>query len=292
MNPILYHCVTGQAFFSGCALGVLGVGLGSLAHRRPWGAVGRASLVGAAGLVALSATPLPLLAYVGWAAAVAAWLASRRFLATHRHNVTRSLAVLAGAWPLALAAIEFPHHLPPDLPAGTYQTVYVIGDSVSAGLGTEDEVAWPAVFQEQWPRVRLVDLSRAGATVYTASRWPADQVQAEPAIVCLEIGGNDLLSTRDAHQIEKDLDDLLRKVSGAHHLVVMLELPLPPFKNGYGRILRRFARKHGVLLVPRRYFARVLAPAENTVDGIHLTNAGHRAMAALWTDVLSPALAN
>jgi acyl-CoA thioesterase-1 len=69
----------------------------------------------------------------------------------------------------------------------------------------------------------------------------------------------------------------------------MLELPLPPLSNEYGRIQRRLAARHHVRLVPKRVFMSVLASDGATLDGIHLSAAGHRRLAdAVW-QVIEPA---
>ena len=59
----------------------------------------------------------------------------------------------------------------------------------------------------------------------------------------------------------------------------MLELPLPPFYNEYGRAQRRVARRHDVLLVPKRVMLGVLLQDGTTLDTIHLAEAGHGQMA-------------
>jgi acyl-CoA thioesterase-1 len=46
------------------------------------------------------------------------------------------------------------------------------------------------------------------------------------------------------------------------------------------RAQRELAEKYGVRLVPRRRFAAVLSGSESTADGLHLSNFGHRKMAA------------
>ena len=65
-----------------------------------------------------------------------------------------------------------------------------------------------------------------------------------------EIGGNDVFGPTTVNQFEKDLDQLLAEVSSPGRQVMMLELPLPPFYNGFGLAQRRLARQHNVLLVP------------------------------------------
>jgi len=86
-----------------------------------------------------------------------------------------------------------------------------------------------------------------------------------------------------------DLDALLAYVSSPGRQVVMFELPLPPLNHEYGRIQRSLARKHNVSLVPKRVFLSVLAANDSTLDTIHLSQAGHRRMAACVWQLVSSA---
>ena len=106
------------------------------------------------------------------------------------------------------------------------------------------------------------------------------------ALVVLEIGGNDVLGPTSADDFEKNLERLLTKVCRADNTVVMLELPLPPLYNRFGAAQRRLARRFGVTLVPKRYFAGVLAEPGATLDGLHLSHVGHEAMSRMiWKTI-------
>jgi lysophospholipase L1-like esterase len=68
--------------------------------------------------------------------------------------------------------------------------------------------------------------------------------------------------------------------------VLVLELPLFPFQNAYGRAQRKVVAKHGVAMLPKRYFARVLGAENGTLDGLHLSQAGHDAMARIIAETI------
>jgi lysophospholipase L1-like esterase len=70
------------------------------------------------------------------------------------------------------------------------------------------------------------------------------------------------------------------------HQVLLVELPLFPFQNAYGRAQRRIVAEHGIALLPKKYFTRVLALPGSTSDGLHLTQQGHDAMAAMMNALL------
>jgi len=67
----------------------------------------------------------------------------------------------------------------------------------------------------------------------------------------------------------------------------MFELPLLPQMIPYGQAQRQLAKKYGVVLIPKRFLAGVLAGADATSDGLHLTEIGARRMAFLVARVLS-----
>jgi lysophospholipase L1-like esterase len=71
----------------------------------------------------------------------------------------------------------------------------------------------------------------------------------------------------------------------------MLELPLIPLSNRFGEIQRRLARRHSVVLVPKRFFSSVLIGEQATLDGLHLSPAGHQKMAdMIWELFTAPAI--
>ena len=70
-------------------------------------------------------------------------------------------------------------------------------------------------------------------------------MDSDDGLVLLEIGGINLLNRDAAANLSRDLRALLDLVATPGRTVVMLELPLPPFMWGYGRVQRRLAREYG-----------------------------------------------
>ena len=172
-------------------------------------------------------------------------------------------------------------HIPPlaTMPA----EVHVIGDSLSAGIASEQERLWLNLLASEW-HVPVQNHAQAGATTASAFRQ-AEEIDCDDCLVLIEIGGNDLLSGKDSRQIEADLDRLLVRLSPpkADRTLVMFELPVPPIPGGYefARLQRRLAHRHAVRLISRREFAKVLLTPGATTDGLHLSQSGHRALADL-----------
>ena len=64
----------------------------------------------------------------------------------------------------------------------------------------------------------------------------------------------------------------------------MFELPLFPFRQSYGKVQRQLAGEFNVILIPKRFLAGILLTPDGTVDGLHLSDAGHQQMADLvWS---------
>ena len=211
---------------------------------------------------------------------------------------------------IGVIALESPHQFSPRLAPRGNPPLYVIGDSVTAGMGGL-EITWPKKLPDS---IEVHDLSRVGATAESALSRQAPQLPPDGGLVLIEIGGNDLLGVEgSARQFERDLEALLRHVcgsagaspsqAGASHsqagasqsqaetrrTVLMFELPLPPLHNEYGRIQRRLAARYGVRLIPKRVLMGVFAEGGATLDSIHLTEAGHRQMADEVWAVIGPA---
>ena len=271
MNPVALHLASGASAFSGAAFLILGAGASAWCRKR-WARSLR-SLAAWLGLVLMiaSATPWPSWLYFLLGAVSLAW-----FLAEESPRVRRVTgavpprAVLIGVATL-MAGMELPHTFPPENPPLPGRDMYVIGDSISAGIEA-GYPPWPDLFAAQHA-LPVTNLAVAGATVADAMPRTA-QVKAPQAFVLVELGGNDLLSGIPAREFARDLEALLASLRQPGRTIAMLELPLLPFQSGYGRAQRALARRFDVYLIPKRYLANMLGTRGATMDGLHLSEAG------------------
>ncbi len=324
MSWVLYLFGSGQALFLGAALILAAVA--AMPKVSGWknatlAMVARIGLV----IVVLSAAPLSYWLYAVALGVTTVWLwrerrrdAARRgreSIATTVSHHGRSQPQLtpdplwwrratALVW-LGIIALELPHQFAPRLSALGNPPLWIIGDSVTAGLGSSEKT-WPALLPAA---VEVHNLAQPGSTTGMALARQANQLPADGGLVVIEIGGNDLLlEGGSARQFERDLDALLSWVCGSAgaspsqagaspsrpdvslpRTVVMFELPLPPLCNEYGRIQRRLAARHKVRLIPKRVLISVLAGGGATLDSIHLSEAGHQRMADEVWAVIGPA---
>jgi acyl-CoA thioesterase-1 len=281
MNRLLLGLADGTSFFIGLAA-VLVAGLLLLWFRagtrgRILGVVVRIGIL----CVVISAVPLPLWAYAIWLVASLMPLLLRR----HHQGPAASIAVAVAllATTVGLCVAEVPYHCLPRVSVTSGETVYVVGDSLSAGMGTEDR-CWPAVLGDM-TGLKIVNLAQPGARVGSAMAQ-ARRITKDASVVILEIGGNDLLGETDAGTFREQLDALVAALASTNSRMVMFELPLFPFKNAFGRAQRDVAVKYGVILIPKECLTGVLGMKGGTLDGLHLSQEGHNAMAEAVAGIL------
>lgn len=269
----------GRAYFPGMILMMAAVLLARSQSRRRRALANWALLVGT-GLVFFSVAPLPIWFYAIWLASLGTWLLFLgRFGQRYPAGRAAAGALMVTAC-IAGMAIELPRWRVAPLEPAQFTRLYVIGDSLSAGA-TRDERTWTQIFAANHP-VELIDLSRAGETVNSACEQAA-KIEPGPAVVILEIGGNDLLGETTAADFERGLSQLLEQAHQPGKQLVMFELPLPPLGYRFGWIQRRLAAQYNVRLIPKRVLADVIGGTGHTSDGLHLSEAGHRRMAGwVW----------
>ena len=188
------------------------------------------------------------------------------------------LALLATAW---LTACGQEPQLTP-LPPGA--TVLAFGDSVTFGTG--------AAPGEDWPRALSLktgwEVINAGVPGDTAeagkSRIQALLEQHQPALVIIEIGGNDFLRRRPERAVKEDLRHLLRTVrqNGAQAVLVAVpELSLLNLVIGKGDapLYQELGEEEAVPVIDQ-VFSEILSQPELRADQIHPNAEGYRRMAS------------
>jgi acyl-CoA thioesterase I len=278
LNYFIIHYVSGEAFFSGIFLLVLAVTLSfsSVKFIRLYLA-GLICAVGAVNIVA-SSTPLPLWIYILLGILVVAQLicGDREKIKKKYKLIIGILLVLAS---LLAIVIELPFWINPSPIKLKSKNIFVIGDSISAGVGFKGEKTWAEIVAEK-KGCNVVNKSVGGGTVSSAvSSFKRINKVNKNDLVIIEIGGNNLLNGSSTKAFRDGLKKLLSDVTSKTKNVIMFELPLPPFGNNFGKAQRELSSKFKVLLIPKKHFSWILTGSDSTIDGLHLSNSGHKKMA-------------
>lgn len=277
MNWLVYHILSGQAFFTGVTLLIIAA-ISSTGSRPIFSRITALTFPVGVIAVVVSSTPIPYWYYGITVVATFVWIASR-FRKKWRRWAPYAVA---GVWLIA-ALIELPYHFTTALLPTPARTITIIGDSITAGVGGEDMAErWPCILAREHG-LQVQDISHMGDTAASSLKRVRSH-SVESPVVFIEIGGNDLLGSTTSSEFARDLDALLEHLAGEGRQIIMFELPLLPFCHEYGRIQRSVAAQHNVILIPKRVFLSIIAGGDSTLDSLHLTQVGHQAMAdCVWS---------
>jgi acyl-CoA thioesterase I len=149
---------------------------------------------------------------------------------------------------------------PAALGQGKPPVLLVVGDSISAGYGLAPGAGWvdllAARLKERGYPHHVVNASISGDTTAGGrARLPALLARERPAIVVIELGGNDGLRGGDLKATRENLDAMIAAVirAGARPLVIGMRLP-PNYGGAYTRefdlLFAASASAHKAPLVP------------------------------------------
>ncbi|MGI9272337.1 MAG: arylesterase [Woeseiaceae bacterium] len=158
-------------------------------------------------------------------------------------------------------------------------TVLVFGDSLSAGYGIDVDQSWATLLQtrlqEQGYEHRVVNASIGGDTTESGAARISQAIRTfAPALIILELGGNDGLRGIPPSTMRNNLHTIIKTSRDSGAAVVLLGIRIPP---NYGQ--RYIAEFEGVfreladeLQVPWiEFFMEGVALNEDLMqaDGIH-----------------------
>lgn len=159
-------------------------------------------------------------------------------------------------------------------------TLLVMGDSLSAAYGIEQELGWVHLLEQRLDgKVRVINASISGETTSGgASRLPDLLRQHEPELVLLELGGNDGLRGLPPRQMRANLASMIEESLDAGAQVLLLGIDIPPnygqaYRDAFRSTYTQLAEEYEVPLVPFILEDIALETTLMQGDGIHPTAA-------------------
>ena len=197
-----------------------------------------------------------ILTFQSWQTAVRGGLSS-----------TLLLVVFLGAVPLQASTAE--EGLP---------TLLVMGDSLSAAYGIEQEQGWVSLLAERLDGdAQVVNASISGETTSGGAQRFADIIgQRQPDIVLLELGGNDGLRGLPPAQMRANLATMIEQSQQAGAEVLLLGIDIPPnygqaYRDAFTGVYHSLAQEYELSLVPFLLEDIALNQQLMQSDGIHPT---------------------
>jgi acyl-CoA thioesterase-1 len=179
--------------------------------------------------------------------------------------------------------------------------ILVFGDSISAGYGLPRvDRGWVALLQAKLQSEgygdEVVNASVSGETTAGGlARLPRALSLHHPAVVVLELGGNDGLRVLPLAQMRANLARMIDLAQGAGAKVLLLGMRIPvnygkEYTEHFVTVYADLAREKHVPLVPFLLRDVALRPDLMQADGIHPAEAGQPLLLANVWPLLAPLL--
>jgi len=175
-------------------------------------------------------------------------------------RITATLALLTLLAAALCAAAIAPPARGAEAEAAGAPVILIVGDSISAAYGLPGGTGWTELLArrlaEQRQPHRVVNASISGDTTAGGrSRLPALLTRHKPAIVVLELGGNDALRGGDLAATRANLDAMVVAAHAARARVLIVGMRVPPnygaaYGRGFEALFAEVARAHRTALVP------------------------------------------
>ena len=140
------------------------------------------------------------------------------------------------------------------------RTILVYGDSLSAAYGIPRERGWVALLEKRLAAegydYSVVNASISGETTRGGlARMAKVLARHRPAVVILELGGNDGLRGLPVTQMKRNLDAMIRQAHKAGAKVLLVGVRMPPnygpaYTSSFAAAFGALAEARGCALVP------------------------------------------
>ena len=180
------------------------------------------------------------------------------------------------------------------------RSILVVGDSLSAAYGLPQERGWVALLGERIKRERLdysvVNASISGDTTGGGlARIDRLLAQHQPAVVVLELGGNDGLRGLPLAEMRGNLGAMIERSQKAGARVVVVGVYIPPnygpdYTKEFFDSFPGLAKRYKTALVPFLMEDFALKPEYFQPDRIHPTEAAQPLMMERVWKALRPLL--
>jgi len=181
------------------------------------------------------------------------------------------------------------------------QAILIIGDSLSAGYGVDEQQSWVALLQNQLAAegygYRVINASISGDTTGGGlRRLPRALEQHQPAIVLIELGGNDGLRGTPVSVIRSNLAAMIEMSQEIGARVLLAGMYMPPnygtaYTDDFANLYRELSDNYGTALITFFMHNVALEPALMQADGIHPNSDGQPVLLNNVWPVLEPLIA-
>jgi len=162
--------------------------------------------------------------------------------------------------------------------------IVAMGDSLTEGLGVEEELAYPAQLQKklqtQGYPYRVINAGISGETSSGARSRLNWVMTLNPDIVILETGANDGLRGLDPELMRENIRHLVEEFTSRGVIVLLAGMKIitnlgHEYTEAFASVYPQIARNHDIILIPFMLDGVAGQSRFNQTDGIHPTAEGY-----------------
>lgn len=164
-------------------------------------------------------------------------------------------------------------------------TIVAVGDSLTEGLGVEEEFAYPAVLEKKLENMgypyQVINAGNSGETssgTLARIKWV---LTLKPDIVILVIGANDGFRGIDPELVKTNIQKIVKELKHRQVVVVLGAMQIvqnlgKDYTTAFANIYPEIAKSENIILTP--FFLKGVAADRrlNQTDGIHPTAEGYQ----------------
>jgi acyl-CoA thioesterase-1 len=170
--------------------------------------------------------------------------------------------------------------------------ILILGDSLSAAYGIDEEQGWVALLQNKLNvetaisdnPYTVINASISGETSAGGlRRLPELNEQYSPVLVVIELGGNDGLRGYPLQRMKKNLQMMIDNSKEITAQVLLLGMQIPPnygqrYSRQFAEVYQQLKNENGIMLVDFFLDNVAIKPSLMQKDGIHPTAEGQPIM--------------
>ena len=156
--------------------------------------------------------------------------------------------------------------------------IVAFGDSLTVGVGASEVSSYPVVLSALSNR-QVISAGISGEeTSQGLARLPTVLDEAQPNLVILLEGGNDILRNRNAGTIKNNLAKMIEIIKSQNIDVVLIGVPEKKLFSDVAPLYEELALEHNVVLL-NDVLSDLLRNNDYKSDAVHLNEQGYRLLA-------------
>ncbi len=170
-------------------------------------------------------------------------------------------------------------------PVSKSGTILAFGDSLTYGVGVEEDDSYPAVLANLTNR-EVINAGISGeVTKDGLARFSDELDAAQPELVILLEGGNDILRSHNLKHTKQNLAQMIQLAQGRGIQVVLIGVPEKKLFSSVAKLYPELAEEYKLVFADNLVSSLLRSP-ELKSDYIHFNEQGYRKMAQAIYDLL------